>query len=80
MKLKEYLRPRKAVGKTSLANQIFDTYTAEELNKHMKQLSELEIKAIKKDLAIEFGEEYGAIVHYTKIYLDEHEVKKILES
>ncbi|MGL4522861.1 MAG: hypothetical protein ACRCWQ_09955 [Bacilli bacterium] len=78
MKLKEYQRPRKSVGKTCLANPIFDNYTADELNKHMKHLLELEIKAIKKEFVIEFGEEYNGIVHYEKIYLDEHEVKKIL--
>lgn len=44
----------------------------------MKHLLELEIKAIKKEIVIEFGEEYNGIVHYEKIYLDEHEVKKIL--
>lgn len=78
MKLKEYQHPRKAAGKTCLANPIFDNYTADELNQRMKHLLELEIKAIKKEIVIEFGEEYNGIVHYEKIYLDEHKVKKIL--
>ncbi|MGL4522249.1 MAG: hypothetical protein ACRCWQ_06840 [Bacilli bacterium] len=79
MKLKEYQRPRKAVGKVRFGNPIFDNYTADELNQYTKQLLELEIKAIKKEIVIEFCEEYNGIVHYEKIYLDEHEVKKILE-
>ncbi|MGL4522263.1 MAG: hypothetical protein ACRCWQ_06910 [Bacilli bacterium] len=79
MKLKEYTRPRKVVGKVRFGNPIFDNYTADELNQYTKQLLELEIKAIKKELVIEFGEEYNGIVHYEKIYLDEHEVKKILQ-
>ncbi|MGL6057919.1 MAG: hypothetical protein ACRC17_06355 [Culicoidibacterales bacterium] len=78
MKLKEYKRPRNAVGKVRFGNPIFDRYTAQELNQHLEQLNELEIKAIKKEFVIESRGKYLGIAQYEIIYLDEHELEKIL--